>query len=243
MAVIMQTFLRALATMSILLTRVDAAEPCPSAGNANAHPTFDAALLKEGRFTYHTTRKGESLGDTVIEVRRAGSGYRITMSAPEIAQSWEAAFRRSFAPLSARLSMRVRGAPYEMNLQYGAKITGEERRDGVVTAVNADPNGVVIDQRVDWASMMALKVTAGRSVTMRVFDPSTGFSAMLGKRGATEPMSGAWGDVTAVRLDYSICKREHVENYTVFATAATPRYMLREDMPNGLVSTLVRIEP
>ena len=56
-------------------------------------------------------------------------------------------------------------------------------------------------------------------------------SEMLGKIGGTQSMRGAWGDLEAVRLDYTICKRDHVEEYTVYATRETPRYMLREDMP------------
>jgi hypothetical protein len=65
---------------------------------------------------------------------------------------------------------------------------------------------------------------------------------MLGRIGTTQQISGAWGDALALRLDYSICKRERLEQYTVYATRETPRYMLREDMPNGLVSELLRIE-
>ena len=237
----------ALLALSVLLsTRIQAADPCPSTADADTSPTFDAALLKEGRFTYRTTLKGESLGDTVLEIRRVGQNYRITMSAPDIAQSWDATVRRSFAPLSAQLKMRARGAAYEMSLAYdGRQIRGEERKDGVATPVSATRQGLVIDQRVDWASMMALVAAAGRSMTLNVYDPSTSFSPLVGKVGSTLPMSGAWGGeaTPAVRLDYVICKREHVENYTVFATAATPRYMLREDMPNGLASELIRVEP
>ena len=50
---------------------------CPPAGGADSNPTFDAALLKEGRFVYHTTLKGESLGETAIEVRRVGADFVI----------------------------------------------------------------------------------------------------------------------------------------------------------------------
>lgn len=221
-----------------------AAKECPPTAHANTRPEFDAATLKEGRFTYHTTLKGESLGDTVIEVRRVESAYRITMSAPEIAQSWEASFRRSFEPLSAHLKMRPRGLPYEMTLTYdGEKITGEERKPDTVTAVSAPAKGIVIDQRVDWASIMAVNAPAGSSFAVSVFDPSTGLSPMVGAVGARQSMTGAWGTTTAVRLDYSICKREHIENYTVYASMTIPRMMLREDMPNGLVSELIRVEP
>jgi hypothetical protein len=224
---------------------VAAAGPaCPPVGGANPHPTFDAHLLKEGRFTYRTTLKGESLGETVIEIRRVGEHVRISMSAPKIAQSWNATVERSFAPLSASLAMRGKKGAYEMKLRYaGAKITGEEREAGVTRPVDALAEGVVIDQRVDWAAMMASTAPAGGTLAVRVFDPSTGSSEMLGKIGGTQPLSGAWGELTARRLDYTICKRDHLEEYTVYATRETPRYMLREDMPNGLVSELVRVEP
>jgi hypothetical protein len=221
-----------------------AAPACPPVGDANLHPTFDAQLLKEGRFTYRTTLKGESLGETVIEIRREGAHVRISMSAPKISQSWNATVERSFAPLSASLAMRGRKGAYEMKLQYaGTKVTGEEREEGVTRPVNALAEGIVIDQRVDWAAMMASTAPAGGSIAVRVFDPSTGLSEMLGKVGGTRTMSGAWGDLTALRLDYTLCKRDHLEDYTVYATRDVPRYMLREDMPNGLVSELIRVEP
>jgi hypothetical protein len=233
-----------IATLVLIATTVSAAEICPSTVDADPRPVFDAALLKEGRFTYRTSVKGESLGNTVIEVRRVGTNYRITMSAADIGQSWQATVRPSFAPLSAHLEMRSRGAPYAMDLTYeGARITGEERRSGAAKPVSVTSDGIVIDQRVDWAAMMTIGPSSGKSVTMRVFDPSTGFSQMLGSVGAAPPMKGAWGAAAAVRLDYSICKRDHLESYTVFASESKPRYMLREDMPNGLVSELIRVEP
>ena len=140
--------------------------------------------------------------------------------------------------------MRGKKGPYAMTLEYeGAQITGEEREGGVTRPVNALAKGVVIDQRVDWAAIIAANAPAKSSIALQVFDPSTGSSTMLGKIGDTQSMSGAWGNAEAVRLDYTICKRDHLEQYTVYATRETPRYMLREDMPNGLVSELIRIEP
>jgi hypothetical protein len=232
------------ATLLLIATAASAAEICPPTGDADPTPVFDAALLKEGRFTYHTTLEGESLGNTIIEIRRMGKNYRITMNAADIGQSWQATVRPSFAPLSAHLEMRSRGAPYAMDLTYdGARITGEERKGGVATPVSVASDGIVIDQRVDWAAMMAIGPSSGSPVMMRVFDPSTGFSQMLGKAGTAPPLKGAWGSAAAVRFDYSICKRDHVESYTVFASESKPRYMLREDMPNGLVSELISVEP
>ena len=223
---------------------IAAAPACPPTKGADSRPTFDATLLKEGRFIYHTTLKGESLGETAIEIRRAGAHVVISMSAPKISQAWKASVASSFAPLSASLEMRGRKGPYSMELKYaGSSVTGEEREDGVTRSVNASVEGVVLDQRVDWAAMMASTAPANGSIVVRVFDPSTGLSQMLGRIGGTQPIRGSWGEAAALRLDYTICKRDHLEEYTVYATRETPRYMLREDMPNGLVSELVRIEP
>jgi hypothetical protein len=220
-----------------------AAPVCPSAAGTDTRPRFDATLLKEGRFIYHTTLKGESLGETAIEIRRVGARFVISMSAPKIEQSWRATLMRSFAPLSASLQMRGKKGPYAMELTYaGAKITGEERQSGNTRPVKATARGVVVDQRVDWASIMAAEAPEGSAISLQVFDPATGSSPMLGKIGGAQPMRGAWGELDAMRLDYTICKPDHLEEYTVYATRETPRYMLREDMPNGLVSELIRIE-
>jgi hypothetical protein len=223
---------------------IAAAPACPPADGADASPTFDATLLKEGRFIYRTTLKGKSLGETAIEIRRAGSQFIVSMSAPKISQAWKATVERSFAPLSASLEMLGRKGPYVMELKYvGSRVTGEVSEGGFTLAVNESVEGLVIDQRVDWAAMMASKAPAESSIVMQVFDASTGLSQMLGRLGGTQPIRGYWGEAAALRLDYTICKRDHLEEYTVYATRETPRYMLREDMPNGLVSELIRIEP
>lgn len=233
-----------LAAFAIPAAAAGAAATCPSSPDANARPVFDASLLKEGRFIYRTTLKGELLGETALEIRRTGSHYRITMSAPDVGQSWEALVDRTFAPLSAQLQMRTRNAPYAMKLQYsGSGVTGEERRGDAVTRVDSKLTGIVLDQRVDWASIMALVAPRQGALALHVFDPGTGASPMVGRVGAEQPLTGSWGDAVALRLDYAICKREHVEQYTVYATREAPRYMLREDMPNGLVSELIRVEP
>lgn len=240
----MDTLSRALLCATLWSPAVLAvAGTCPSSAGADAHPTFDASRLKEGRFTYQTSLKGEPLGETVIEVRRDGEKLRISMSAPEIAQSWDVTVAKTFTPLTASLRMRGRNGPYSMSLRYlGATVAGEESESGVTRPVNASLPGVFIDQRVDWAAIMTANTVAG-SLALRVYDPSTGASAMVGKIAGVHTLHTAGKDIAALRLDYSICKRDHVEQYSVYATSDTPRYMIREDMPNGLVSELIRIDP
>src|SRR5690348_2140109 len=111
---------RVLAVLSCAMwVRMAAAgDACPEVTGGHERPTFDASLLKEGRFVYRTTLKGEFLGETVLEIRRAGPAWRITMNAPEIEQSWEATVDRSFSPLQAHLQMKKRSGPYRMSLRY-----------------------------------------------------------------------------------------------------------------------------
>ncbi len=66
---------------------------------------------------------------------------------------------------------------------------------------------------------------------------------MVGTIGGTERMTVPWGDAEVTRLDYSICKRDGVKQYTVYASKDAPHFMIREDMPHGLLSELIRVEP
>jgi hypothetical protein len=231
--------------ITVLASQAAIAGPaCPSTAGADPNPTFDASLLKEGRFTYQTTLKGESLGETVIEIRRVHGDLRITMSAPKVAQSWEAIVGRTFSPRSASLQMRGKRGAYSMKLLYTrTSVSGEESESGITRPVSAALDGLVLDQRVDWAAMMVATASEKSVIAMRVFDPGTGLSQMVGKVAGVQSIRRDDGEVAALRLDYSICKRDHLEEYSVYATREAPRYMLREDMPNGLTSELVRIDP
>ena len=98
-------------------------DTCPPVDGADTHPTFDATRLKEGRFTYRTTLKGEPLDETVIEIRHVGAQFLISMNAPEIDQGWKAKVEKSFAPVSASLSMRGKKGPYQMTHRPCASTT------------------------------------------------------------------------------------------------------------------------
>jgi len=100
----------------------------------------------------------------------------------------------------------------------------------------------VVDQRVDWAAMMAAEFSKGGTVEFYVFDPSSALSRLNGTSAETLPLRSVLGVVPTVRLDYTIHKNSHEESYAVFATKEQPRVMLREEMPGGLVSVLIAIE-
>ena len=206
-------------------------------------PAFDAAKLRKGRFTYKVTQNGKDLGQATIEIRRQRSGeYRIRFDSKDVAQSWSSTFDAQFKPIDAELHMPARKEPYHMSLRYSAtEVSGEETRGKAKAPVSAQIAGQVVDQRVDWAAMMAADISE-RGLIFRVYDPGSAFSDLVGMQQKTEPFDSVLGRQPAILLRYTIQKKDHAENYLLYATESLPRVMLREDMPNGLVAELVAVE-
>jgi hypothetical protein len=222
-------------SFAVTASAEDSAPPAPA--------TFDAARLREGRFTYELRIKGELLGTSTIEIRRQSPDeYLIRMDAPEIKQRWSANLRRAFNPLAATLEMGG-ASPYRVSLRYSdTAVSGTESKQGSSHPVAAAILRQVVDQRVDWAAMMAAQFPREAGIAFDVYDPGTGFSRLEGTRTAANVIKSVLGTLPAIRLDYTIHKAERDESYSVYATKAEPRVMLREDMPNDLVALLVAVE-
>ena len=209
------------------------------------HVVFDATRLREGVFKYELRRNGEVLGTTTIEVRRERADeFLILMDAREISQRWSARIGRRFNPLAAKLEMFTGVKLYRMSLLYSdTQVSGTEIKPGpkgpLTTKVKATIQRQVVDQRVDWAAMMAAEFGKAKSVEFDVYDPGTGFSRLVGTKTDVPPIDGVLGKQPAIRFDYTIHKKDHAEAYSVYGTQFEPRVMLREDMPNGLVALLV----
>lgn len=220
---------------------VECAAPAPT-----APPRFDAGRLKQGRFTYDMTILGKAAGQFVLSIRREGKDrWRFTGDATGFDQHWEAVTTRRFAPVSALLTLKRKGQPYRMELSYGAEeVTARETTGGETRTTKSPIAPLTVDQRIDWASMMASDLAAGTAGSWSVFDAMTGSSRLLAGAAAIPAMDGPLGRQAAVRLDYSICKAGRpAETYRVYATRALPRVMLREDLREEEVSVLVKAEP
>jgi hypothetical protein len=207
---------------------------------------FDNSRLRQGRFTYRLTMHNKPLGDFVIEIRRQPDGrWRFTADGVGFDQHWEAVAGRDMTPVRASLEMKPKGRPYRLTVAYaGGAATGTEHKDGVDHPIRDTIRGHTVDQRIDWAAMMALGLPPGQRAAFEVYDPATGSSRLLAAASTAPDMAGPEGRRAMVRLNYRICKAgEAPEDYTVFATRAEPRVMLREDMRGEIVSTLIRIEP
>lgn len=211
-----------------------------------APPRFDAGRLKQGRFTYEMTISGKPAGQFILTIRREGHDrWRFTGDATGVDQHWEAVTTRRFQPVSALLTLKRKGQPYRMELSYGAQGVTATETTGGQTHTTASPTApLTVDQRIDWASMMASDLGPGMTSSWSVFDAMTGSSRLLAGAHAVPAMAGPSGRLAAIRLDYRICKAGRAaETYRVYATRALPRVMLREDLREEEVSVLVKTEP
>ena len=222
--------------------RGGSAEASAGAAGRRAPVVFDAGALREGRFTYRLSVDAKPIGVATIEIRATGGHYRISFSSTDIGQTWSSTLTRRFEPLAATLEFSGGRAPYSMSIRYAAgRATGSEVTTGAETPFAIPFDTQVIDQRVDWAGMMAA-VFDGPAIEVQVVDPKTSLSRLVGTSIETSPLGGVLGTLPTVRLDYTITKASHTESYSVFATRDRPRVMLREEMPGNLVAVLVAIE-
>lgn len=214
---------------------------------------FDATRLKTGTFTYRDTVNGKAgnLSTSTISPLSDGN-YRFTADIPGFDQSWSTVATRSMSPLQTILKMRTRdGRHYQMNLSYsGSHVSGEAvtsasadgKLPGSDQSVTAEIPDQTVDQRVDWATVMTTGRQPGQKFDFNVYDAKTAVSRVSCVVSDAGMMQTVLGPVQAIRLDYTVYKASGTEVYTVYTSEGLPRAMLREDLPGGLVITLVGVK-
>ena len=220
------------------------------AGPAATSPTFDAARLREGRFTYDLSVDGKHAAQFVLTIRRQADGsWRFTGDELGFDQHWEAVTDPAFRPKSALLTLKRRGQPYRMELTYGDGKVSALETEGKLAAgkapapVSSAIEPVTVDQRIDWASMMAADLSPGTQAAYHVFDAMTGSSRLFAVAEDAPAMDGPLGRQAAVKLSYRICKDGEPEPYVVWATRSLPRVMLREELRGHEAAVLIKVEP
>jgi hypothetical protein len=226
-------------------------------GSQSAASARNVRRVKTGVFAYRDSDHGKQVGSGTITIRRlAGSGNLSFAVKADFAedfsgfhsQRWEALTSPDFRPVSANLAF-LRGDEvvpvFELRYELG-KVTGflVKRKDsaqGTRQAVDATVPADIVDQRIDWAAILASDLVAGGHIAFSVFDPGTGVSHVTAEVSPAEELRVPAGTFTALRVDYHMAKRTGTEHFRLFVTKTLPHIMLREDFPNGVVSELVRI--
>lgn len=220
--------------------------PVALAASLACADTPAAALLQAGTFVYVDVDHGKTIGRDRIAIARQSDGrYRFSNTAIGYAdQAWTAVARADFTPVSAVLEFgpgdhrrpifdiryrhdRVTGVRYP---RHPAKATPVMVRDRI--------GACVIDQRIDWASVMARKLEAGTRFAFHVYDPTIGTSAASAAVEDGGRIHVPAGDFDVFKIAYRIEKKTGSERYVVFASKALPRFLVREDFPDGVSSQL-----
>jgi hypothetical protein len=209
----------------------------------------DAHRLQTGQFTYRDSNNGKELGSSKITIEKevATGIYDFSNeSKGAFAQEWVTTATPSFTPLSARLSFGIAStSPPYFDLTYAhGRVTGSlasrtHAEHGQRRSIEAFISPDTVDQRIDWATVLASDLHPGRQFQFSVYDPGIGTSHVLASVGPLEQVHVLAGSFQIFRITYRVSKATGAEQYVVFATQSLPRVMIREDFPDGTTSELV----
>jgi hypothetical protein len=198
---------------------------------------FNATRLKTGSFGYRTVVEGKEAGQSQIRIRKLADSDRYVFTNSiegAFSQSWEAVASAAFVPISAKLIFgQGDKASTAFELSYsGGRVTGfafsrsdlaPRTKRTVDETVAAD----TVDQRIDWAAVMARKeYIADEVFSFHVYDPGTGNSRVTAVVGRTETTTVPAGAFETVRIVYRIEKNRGTEMYEVFVNQKIPRFMV-----------------
>lgn len=216
------------------------------------HAQPDARRLATGTFVFHDLENGREVGQGRVTIRPLSSGERYDFRAEitgAAVQRWEAIVMPNFEPLSATITFgpdTVGNAP-SFSIEYHAgRVTGfviphSGPSRGVRRVIDTAVPAGIIDQRIDWASVMASDLALGHPFALAVYDPQLGVSPVAVTVDSAERVHVPAGTFDVFRVTYRIAKATGTEQYVVLVTRNRPRMMVREEFPNGVVSDLAEI--
>src|SRR5882757_2591082 len=220
------------------------------AGGQVARPDLDATRLQTGSYSFRTLVDGKEVGRSRIHIRRSDDSQNYVFSnlvLGSFSQSWEAVASPTFAPVSAKLSFgQGSAARTAFDLSYqGNRVTGfitSQKEPLKKREVDETVAGDTVDQRIDWAAVMALeKYVEGQEFRFHVYDPGTGNSLVSVRIGESQTTTVPAGSFETVRVSYRIDKHSGPETYEVFVTKQAPRFLVKEKFPNGSIVELVEL--
>jgi hypothetical protein len=207
----------------------------------DSRAAFDAHRLRTGPFLYVDQGRQGDRGQ--LTIRRLASPDRYEFSANITGaanQRWTSVATPTFDPISATITFgpdTVGNEPRFMLAYHEGRVTGFVTH-GSRSIDTVVPDGVV-DQRIDWAAVMASDLAPGREFHFAVYDPSIGVSAVHATVGAVARVTVPGGTFDVYPVTYRIAKATGTAQYQVLVTREIPRMLVREIFPDGVVTDLV----
>jgi uncharacterized protein DUF3108 len=215
----------------------------------------DAHRLRTGQFQYQSLYHGKQVGTGTNKILKLPDSGDYDFSAVATfsngftgfeSQRWECITTPTLEPISATLSFgQDNNNPAIFDLKYNSdRVTGfalsrkgsdAGARRSVDTALPAN----TFDQRLDWATILASDLQAGRQFEFNVYDPGTGVSRVAVQVGVPESVHVPAGTFDVYRVVYRIEKSGGTEQYEIWSGRSVPRMLVQEKFPNGDVDGLV----
>jgi hypothetical protein len=208
---------------------------------------FDGSLLKTGRFHYDVRSGDKEVATGVLNIENRSESLFFTGTfTASVCQHWESTASPGFVPRSATLRFCKDGPDrpvFELNYsKEGNRVRGVRYVKSEKTDVNAAIPTHTVDQRIDWAAVMALPLKPGYKFEFKVYDPGTGLSPLLGSVDDEQTIETPAGRFKVYQLTYQMNKPGREEHYQSWVTADSPRMLVRIRFPDGSVSSLTRFE-
>lgn len=201
----------------------------------------DAHRLATGEFVISMIDKGREVGRARITITEHGQYTFAADFTGQGAERWQSVATPALQPVSARIAFGQE--PPTFSIDYHAdRVTGFVVSHGTRRTVDDSVPVGVIDQRIDWAAVMARELAAGEQFEFMVYDPSIGISRATAQVGAVERLQVPAGTFDVYPITYRIAKSTGTEEYHAFATRDEPRMLVRETFPDGEVSDLVEVK-
>ena len=214
------------------------------------HTRVDARRLQTGEFVYRDSSRGKILGESSISIRvdEQDSNYRFSTQTIGYAdQHWESVASPTLSPFSARLTFgKGPDQPTAFDLHYangnvtGFALSRRSSEPRTQLPVNASIDSNTVDQRIDWATVMAFELREGSRFSFNVYDAATGSSEVRARVSPRRRIDVPAGTFHVLAVTYWVKKSTGAERYIVYATESLPRFMVREDFPDGTISELVK---
>jgi Protein of unknown function (DUF3108) len=217
----------------------------------DAGPRFDARRLQLGTFRYSDSSHGKVIGESrirVLRMHRSGGKEYVFSNVAEGAseQRWKAVITPTFRPISAELTFGGKGEPHKaFDLSYSPNhvsgVAATRDRDGFVDRrIGEEVAADTVDQRIDWAAVMALKsYQKSETFTFHVYDPKDGNSRIIATVKGMETIHTRAGTFRVVRIAYTTEKASGAQTFEVFINEQIPRFLVKEIFPWGMTSELV----
>src|SRR5260370_5813572 len=245
------------AAPALSATRSATAAQSSSSLTVSARFTSDARRIRAGIFVYRDLDHGKEVGRATITIHHVPDSGDYNFAADSTfgedfkgfrSQRWEAVATAGFEPISVTLAS-VRGTEvatvFDLTYRSG-RVTGfviDRKDSGAETTreVDAAVPANIVDQRIDWATVVAGNLKTGQQFEFNVYDPGTGIGRVGGQVGELEQIKVPAGIFHAHRIAYWIEKSGRREQYVIYASRHSPFVMLREEFPKGVISELVKV--